>query len=173
MSTGTGAEARAQGSDPQGTGPQGSDPRGSDPRGSDPGAVSTRAEFAAALTAVREAAGLTVRQVARATGISASTVGGYYSGRHLPPLRPDGGVRAILQACGVTDPHRLDTWQRTVARIRRGPGPRPGGLPPAFPGLRPYTAADAARFHGREAELHALWHAVLRARRTGGITALV
>ena len=132
-------------------------------------AIATRQEFAEALTAVRERAGLTVREVARTAGVSASTVGGYFSGRHLPPLRPDGGVRAVLRACGVVDPAELDTWQRTLARIRRAPGPRPGGLPAPWVGLRAYGPVDAAGFHGRADEVAALLALVL----AGGLVALV
>jgi len=135
----------------------------------DVAAIATRQEFAEALTAVRERAGLTVREVARRAGIRASTVGGYYSGRHLPPLRPDGGVRSILAACGVLDPAELDAWQRTLARIRRAPGPRPGGLPAPWVGLRPYGPADVAAFHGRDEETRALLALVL----VGGLVAVV
>lgn len=120
--------------------------------GVDPEAVATRREFAAALTALREAAGLTVREVGRAAGISSSTVGGYFSGRHLPPLRPAGGLRAILLACGVTDPDELEAWQRALTRVRRGPGPRPTALPAPYRGLSVHGPDDAALFHGRDAE---------------------
>jgi transcriptional regulator with XRE-family HTH domain len=121
----------------------------------DPGSISTRQEFAAALTAVREAAGLTVREVARAANISPSTAGGYFSGRHLPPLRPDGGLPPILRACGVAI-EDIDTWQLTLRRIRRPPGPRPGALPPPYLGLAPYGELDAPLFFGRDAEIDLL-----------------
>ena len=42
-----------------------------------PGKISTRQEFAAGLTILRERAGLTVRDMAQKTGIPASTIGGY------------------------------------------------------------------------------------------------
>ena len=89
----------------------------------DPETIANRQEFAAALTALREDAGLTVRQVARAAVIHPSTAGGYFSGRHLPPLRPQGSVRAILEACGVNDPALVASWERCLARVRRPPGP--------------------------------------------------
>ena len=118
----------------------------------DPDSIATRREFASALTTVREAAGLTVREVARASGISSSTVGGYFSGRHLPPLRPDGGIGVILAACGVTAPAEHEAWQRALARVRRAPGPRPGALPAPYPGLLAYGPDDAELFHGRRAD---------------------
>jgi len=136
----------------------------------DPDGIATRGEFAAALTAVREVAGLTVREVARLAGISPSTAGGYYSGRHLPPLRPDGGLRSLLLACGVDDPRQLDAWQRALARVRRSPGPRPGALPSPYPGLRPLGPDDADRFHGRDGEVEALLTALDGA---DGVVALV
>ena len=142
-------------------------------RGIDLEAITTRQDFADALTAVREAAGMTVRQVARATGIHPSTVGGYYSGRHLPPLRPDVGVQALLRACGVGDPGELAAWQRTLARIRRPSGPRPGALPPPWTGLHPYGEADANRLPGRQDEVRALHRLVIAGHDRGGLTVLL
>jgi hypothetical protein len=141
--------------------------------GIEPGSIATRQEFATALTAVREAAGLTVREVARAADIHPSTAGGYFSGRHLPPLRPSGGLRAVLIACGVTDPSELDAWQATLARIRRGPGPRPGGLPAPYPGLAPFGSADADRFHGRDEEIRMVRRRLASARGDGGLLVLL
>jgi len=45
----------------------------------DPSAISTRQEFAAALTLLRERARLTVRDVARAMAVPDSTIGGYFA----------------------------------------------------------------------------------------------
>lgn len=137
----------------------------------DPDALATRQEFAAALTVVRETAGLTVREVARAAGISASTVGGYFSGRHLPPLRPEGGIRTILAACGVVEPEQVEAWQRALVRVRRAPGPRPAALPPPYRGLTAYRPEDTALFHGREAETLALADRLLGVRPGQGAAA--
>jgi transcriptional regulator with XRE-family HTH domain len=147
--TGTGAGDQVQGGETAGRPVPG--------RGRvDPAAIATRHDFAASLTTVREAAGLTVREVARAAGIRASTAGGYFSGRHLPPRRPDGGVRAILAACSITDPDELDAWEHAVTRVRRSAVPASGTVDPPYRGLLPYREQDATRLHGRDDELHQL-----------------
>ena len=84
---------------------------GSDPAARpDPAAIATRPEFARALTALREAAGLAVRDVARALEMPDSTVGGYFSGRRLPPIKPPELLRQLLGACGVTAEPALTEW---------------------------------------------------------------
>lgn len=112
--------------------------------------IETRQQFAAALTAVRERAGLTVRQVARATGIPAATLGGYFSGRHLPPISPSHILPAILRTCGVTDQPAVEQWWGTLRRVRRAPGPRPAGAPVPYRGLDAFQPEHAAWFCGRE-----------------------
>jgi hypothetical protein len=44
---------------------------------------------------LRESRGLTVRDVAKLTGLPISTLGGYFAGRHLPPLKPVGFVFSV------------------------------------------------------------------------------
>ena len=43
---------------------------------------------------------MTVREVAKALGERSGTIGGYFSGRHLPPTRL---LPSLLEACGVGD----------------------------------------------------------------------
>jgi WD40 repeat protein/transcriptional regulator with XRE-family HTH domain len=107
--------------------------------------IATAADFARALQALRERAGLTIREVAKAAGTSVSTTGDYFSGRHLPLDRHQ-FVR-ILAACGEDDPQRIDWWQAALARVRRAPGRR--GEPP-YRGLARFEARDARWFFGRE-----------------------
>jgi WD40 repeat protein/transcriptional regulator with XRE-family HTH domain len=113
-------------------------------------AVQTRQDFARELTALRERASLTVRDVAKAVGEPSSTVGGYFSGRHLPPLRPPDQLRNILQACGVTDPTVIDEWLETLNRVRRMPGPRSADTAIPYRGLASFQPDDAGWFYGRE-----------------------
>jgi WD40 repeat protein/transcriptional regulator with XRE-family HTH domain len=117
----------------------------------DPTPVQTRSDFASALTAVRERAGKTVRDVSRSTGISVSTVGGYFSGRHLPPLKPTGQLAAILDACEVTDQATREAWDAALLRVRKAPGPRPVDAVAPYRGLAPFGVNDAAWFFGRDA----------------------
>jgi len=64
-------------------GPGAVDPGDEEP---DPRRIASQPDFGRELTLVRQRAGLTVREVARAVGIPASTAGDYFAGRHLPPL---------------------------------------------------------------------------------------
>jgi WD40 repeat protein/transcriptional regulator with XRE-family HTH domain len=113
--------------------------------------ISTRVDFAEALSSLRERAGLTVRDVAKVTGIQASTLGGYFSGRHLPPLKPPDALARILLACGVSDPLAVGEWEAALLRVRRLPGPRPASAPIPYRGLASFQAEDAEWFFGREA----------------------
>src|SRR5664279_4092159 len=139
----------------------------------DPMAIANRQEFAAALTAVREDAGLTVRQVAKAAEINPSTAGGYFSGRHLPPLRPQGSVRTILAVCGVSDPAVVAAWERSLAKVRRPPGPRPIAIPPPYRGLARYGIHDSEWFFGRDDDARRLHRQLDQARRFGGLVVLL
>jgi len=116
----------------------------------DPGRVSTRQDFARELTLLRERAGLTVRDVAKAAGVPDSTVGGYFSGRHLPPVKPPGLLRNILDVCGVHDPAVIKEWLDTLSRVRHAPGKRPADAPVPYRGLASFQPDDAGWFYGRQ-----------------------
>lgn len=116
----------------------------------DPIGVQTREELAAALTALRVDAGVTVRDVARLTGLPVATLGGYFSGRHLPPVATVDQFTQMLAALGVRGDAAND-WVRVVTRLRRLPGRRPADAVAPYLGLRAYQAEDSALFFGREA----------------------
>lgn len=124
--------------------------RNGTPEASPLSAVRTRQDFARELTALRERASLTVRDVARAVGVPSGTIGGYFSGRHLPPLKPPDQLSNILQACGVTDQAVIDEWLETLNRLRRTPGPRPADTVVPYRGLASFQPDDAGWFYGRE-----------------------
>ena len=71
--------------------------------------VSTKREFGRVLTRKREAAGLTVRELARKADVPAGTVSGWCTGRHLPTLtqkeiwttRSIAGIRRRRAAAGA------------------------------------------------------------------------
>ena len=96
----------------------------------DPGRITGPQDFGRELSLARQQAGLTIREVARASGIPASTVGDYFAGRHLPPARRPELLTSVLAACGLTDPGQADRWQKALNRIRRMPG-RPPSRGPA------------------------------------------
>ncbi|MEV4887798.1 helix-turn-helix domain-containing protein [Nonomuraea sp. NPDC055795] len=112
--------------------------------------VTTREEFARELTALRERAGLTVREVARAIGKPAATVGDYFAGAHLPPVSPPKLLADLLAACGVKDLDEVARWQRALLRVRRAPGRRPTGARSPYRGLASFQPEDAEWFYGRE-----------------------
>ncbi|URM93103.1 helix-turn-helix domain-containing protein [Actinomadura madurae] len=141
-------------------------PAGNGTGGPDPRRIVTRQDFAAQLTLLREAAGLTVRQVARASGIPDASAGDYFAGRHLPPPRPD-RLPALLRACGVTGAE-AESWLDALRRVRRTPGRRPAVVP--YRGLARFEAEDAGWYFGREALTATL---VERVRGLGGKGALV
>ena len=110
-----------------------------DPEHPDPRRIATQPDFGRELTRARQRAGLTVREVARAVGIPASTAGDYFAGRHLPPPSQPGLLPRILRVCGETDPEpaqRVDEHAqpdppraRPAAGRRRGALPGPGQFP--------------------------------------------
>ncbi len=126
------------------------DPGPPDPEHPDPGRIATQPDFGRELTRARQRAGLTVREVARAVGIPASTAGDYFAGRHLPPPSQPGLLPRILRVCGETDPDRLSEWMSTLNRIRRGPGRRPAAATAPYRGLASFQPEDAPWFFGRE-----------------------
>ncbi|MFI5801151.1 helix-turn-helix domain-containing protein [Streptomyces sp. NPDC051677] len=72
--------------------------------------------FGRQLTILREESGLTVREVARRTDSSASTIGGYFAGRHLPPRQY---LMALLQAMGRPSSD-VEHWLQLLNEARAG-----------------------------------------------------
>jgi WD40 repeat protein/transcriptional regulator with XRE-family HTH domain len=113
--------------------------------------VGTREDFARELDALRQRAGLTVRQVAQAVGAPYGTVGGYFSGRHSPGVSQLALFMRILEVCGVSDPEEIQRWVDALVRVRRPLGRRPmvGGVP--YRGLECFQVEHGEWFFGREA----------------------
>lgn len=114
---------------------------------SDPAEVSTRRDLARALTALRESARMTVRDLARASGVPSATVGGYCSGRHVPVLTNLDPFVAILRALGVED---TEAWIDSVERLWWTAASRTVDARSPYKGLEGYEAEDAQWFFGRE-----------------------
>jgi len=120
--------------------------------------IKTRDELGAALTTLRQRAGLTVRSLASRTNIPTATADGYLRGKHLPSPTQIGQFRAILIACGV-DETALGRWEGALARVRSASDGRAGGGRPRrrtageanpYRGLQPFESQHAALFFGRE-----------------------
>ncbi|MEW9553216.1 helix-turn-helix domain-containing protein [Nonomuraea sp. NPDC050783] len=118
-----------------------------DPPG--PALVTTREEFAAALSRLRERAGISVRALAAAVGGQSGTIGDWLSGRGLPATSSRELLVKVLRACGVTDEATLEQWLAAWLRVRRQPGPRPAG-PEPYRGLDGFDREHAGWFFGRE-----------------------
>ena len=116
----------------------------------DPGRIASQQDFGRELTLARRRAGLTVRQVARASGVPASTAGDYFAARHLPPASQPELLPQILAACGITGEAEVERWQDALGRVRRAPGRRPAHAQAPYRGLASFQPEDAAWFFGRE-----------------------
>ena len=115
----------------------------------DPGRITSQQDFGRELTLARRQAGLTIRDVARASGIPVSTVGDYFAARHLPPARQPELLPSILAACQITGAEQVNRWLDALNRVRRAPGRPPAG-PAPYRGLASFQPEDAAWFFGRE-----------------------
>ncbi|HET9658682.1 MAG TPA: helix-turn-helix domain-containing protein [Kineosporiaceae bacterium] len=131
----------------------------------DPTTITDRPGFAQALTQLRERAGLTVRDVARTAGLQASTAGGYFGGRHLPPVATPGTLTSLLESCGVRDPAAQSAWHDALLRVRHAPAARPASATTPYRGLASFQPEDAEWFFGREELVEALCTRVAAAAR--------
>jgi transcriptional regulator with XRE-family HTH domain len=118
--------------------------------GGDPPAIGSRSELAAALTRLREQSGLSVRDLARRVESPVATIGGYFSGRHLPTPAQSAVFFRLLEACGVDDPDAQQQWWDAVSRVRRAGAARPASVRAPYLGLESFQIQDAALFFGRE-----------------------
>ncbi|MEO3924339.1 helix-turn-helix domain-containing protein [Micromonosporaceae bacterium B7E4] len=131
--------------------------------------IGSRADFAVELTALRERAGLTVRQVAGQVDSHGahSTLGDWFAGRGLPsPTSLELFVR-VLRVCGVDDSDRIEEWLSAWRRVRRAPGPRPAG-PEPYRGLAAFQPDDADWFFGRAVLTARLLDRLTQPRPEGG-----
>jgi transcriptional regulator with XRE-family HTH domain len=129
-----------------------------------------RTQFGLALTELRERAGLSVRDVAKALRIPPATAGDYFSGRSLPTTRTAAVLNDILGVCGVTDRRIVADWQRELAHLRRG---STRVSPSPYLGFAAYGELDAQWFHGRDRLVRRLTKIIEEKRWTGGVLALV
>ena len=118
----------------------------SEPHEPDPARVATPEDFGRELTAAKERSGLTIRQIARASGVPASTVHDYLRGSHLPLPTHVEPLLKILSLMGESG-GRQAVWIEALERVRRTPTRRAGA---PYRGLSAFQAEDAPWFFGRE-----------------------
>ena len=121
-----------------------------------PNEVTSRAEFAAALTALRERAGLSVRELARRVDTPTATLGGWFSGRHAPSAAQVPLLRAVLEQCGVTGADALEEWVAALQRSRGSSDRRRSRGPAPYRGLTAFEPDDAELFFGRADEVRTI-----------------
>ncbi|MGR6918144.1 nSTAND1 domain-containing NTPase [[Actinomadura] parvosata] len=114
-----------------------------------PAHITTRDEFAAALSRLREDAGISVRALAAAVGGQSGTIGDWLAGRGLPATSSRDLLVKVLRACRVSDDAALEQWLAAWSRVRRQPGPRPAG-PEPYRGLNGFGPEHSDWFFGRE-----------------------
>ncbi len=116
----------------------------------DPTSIQDRNEFASALTRLRNRVGLSVRTVAKQLDQPAATIGGYFSGQHLPSVSQTALFRELINALGVEDDAKVLAWVDALSRVRQKPGPRPSTHYCPYPGLESFKTEDSTWFFGRE-----------------------
>jgi WD40 repeat protein/transcriptional regulator with XRE-family HTH domain len=116
--------------------------------GDTPSSISTREQFARALVALRESQSLTIRQVVERSGGSLATVGGWFSGKHVPTPQNSDAFFALMSACGVEDDAERAQWWDAVLRVRKLSARRPHETP--YKGLDNFEPEDAEWFFGRD-----------------------
>ncbi|UDY23730.1 helix-turn-helix domain-containing protein [Nocardioides sp. Kera G14] len=113
----------------------------------DPAAVSSQESFTSALAALRARQGLTVRAVSQRTGIPTATLGGYFSGRHLPAISQVQSLDALLVALGV-EAEQLPEWHDALGRARRASAQSSSRA--SAPGTNPYRGLSGFDIDDRD-----------------------
>ncbi len=138
--------------------------RSSSPSQGAPQEVETRAELARELTGLRVRSGLTIRELARRLDVPSATIGGYFSGRHLPSPAQLDLFRDLLRGCGVPE-ESLQLWVDALTRVRVSTDGRVSRMPAPYRGLEAFQMEDAGLFFGRET---AIAEILDRLKRLGG-----
>lgn len=134
----------------------------------DPADIESRGQFAEALTALRKAAGLTIRDAVERSGGLHGTVAGWFSGQHLPTPASTPMFVALLKACGVDSKEQREGWISAVQRVRQLTARRRGDTVVPYRGLESFRQEDAEWFFGRGDLITALVDRVAAAMRGEG-----
>lgn len=118
--------------------------------------IRTREELGAALTERREAAGLSIREVADQADALLGTVAGWFAGQHAPTKASRESFERVLAVCGVA-PAEVARWWAAIDNLsRRGARARKARPESPYLGFTTFGAEDKLRYFGRRAEVDAL-----------------
>ncbi len=115
-----------------------------------PARIESRGQFAETLTALRNAAGLTVREAVERSGGLHGTVSGWFAGQHLPTPASTPDVFCAPRACGVDSEDERERWISAVQRVRQLTARRRGDATVPYRGLESFRQEDAEWFFGRD-----------------------
>ncbi|MEU7588180.1 AAA family ATPase [Micromonospora sp. NPDC049230] len=141
----------------------------------DPRTAAGVEDFVTALKALRHGSGHSIRDLAQmvtahdiAHTVSASTLGGWFTGAHLPTRKLTSAFVSLLVVLGVRDENRIAVWLAALDRVRAQPGPRSAEAPSPFRGLTTYEVEHARFFQGRDDLVAELLATVRRRQQHGG-----
>ncbi|MGW5453046.1 nSTAND1 domain-containing NTPase [Nocardia sp. NPDC003979] len=99
------------------------------------------------MRAVRELSGLSIRRVAKTSGVSHGTLSGWFGGTAVPARDAAPHLARVLEVCGAAD--QFEVLWAAANRVRDIPRPtRPKNSP--YRGLESYRPEDAELFFGRD-----------------------
>ncbi|WP_440712851.1 nSTAND1 domain-containing NTPase [Gordonia sp. FQ] len=115
-----------------------------------PDSVYGREDLGKALTELRLANDLSVREVAAEADALVGTVAGWFAGQHAPTRASREMFERVLTVCGVVDPAGREEWWAAVERTGRRGGRRRQRAASPYRGFDPFTPDDSARYFGRD-----------------------
>ncbi|HET9692580.1 MAG TPA: helix-turn-helix transcriptional regulator, partial [Acidimicrobiales bacterium] len=116
----------------------------------DPDAIASREDLRSAMEALRLAAGVTIRQLARDADVQVGTLSGWLTGRHLPNLTQRDVFTRVLGRLEVTGTGELEAWLGAIERLRTSSDGRAARAASPYRGLEPYGEEDSEVFFGRD-----------------------
>jgi len=112
--------------------------------------VDSREDLGRALTELRLAQGLSIRDVAAEADALQGTVAGWFAGQHAPTRASREMFDRVLAVCGVGDADR-DRWWQAVGRTTRRGGRRRNRPEAPYRGFDSFGPQDRDRFFARDA----------------------
>ncbi|MCU4185611.1 helix-turn-helix domain-containing protein [Acidiferrimicrobium sp. IK] len=101
------------------------------------------------MAVLRARSGLSVRHLARASGVESGTLSGWLTGRHLPNPSQLSSLQSVLAALGLDDPREAALWVDAFGRLRSTTDGRSGRGSSPYRGLEPFREEDADVYFGR------------------------